>query len=117
MANRHTLSVDSIDHFKKWLISDGWQTQEPKGYYEVLRATKEGKKHPLVVYKRHDTNGGKELVHFTVADRDMGVVRAFLKTKREDDDSYLKDLRTMTPEERERHYLGKWVKGENHGTM
>lgn len=25
--------------------------------------------------------------------------------------SYIKDLRTMTPEERERHYLGKWVTG------
>ena len=35
-------------------------------------------------YKRFDTNGGKELVHYTVADRDMGVVMAFLKddTKR-----------------------------------
>ena len=51
----------------------------PKGYYEVLRATKDGKPLPLIVYKRHDTNRGKELVHYTVADRDMGVVRAFLK--------------------------------------
>ena len=29
---------------------------------------------------------------------------------------YIKDLRTMTPEEKERHYLGKWVKGEDHET-
>lgn len=81
MANRNALSVMKLDDFKSWLISDGWQIQEPKGDYEVLRATKEGRKHPLIVYYRHDTNGGKELVHYTVLDRDMGVVRAFLKKK------------------------------------
>lgn len=81
MANRNTLSVKAIDNFKSWLVADGWQIQEPKGDYEVLRATKEGRKHPLIVYYRHDTNGGKELVHYTVLDRDMGVVRAFLKKK------------------------------------
>lgn len=29
-----------------------------------------------------------------------------------DDTIYIKKLVTMTPEERERHYLGKWGKGE-----
>lgn len=82
MANRHTLYVNKIDDFKEWLIKDGWQTQETKGFYEVLRAIKESKKHPLIVYYRHDTNKGKDLVHYTVADRDMGVVRAYLKVKK-----------------------------------
>lgn len=81
MANRNTLSVIAIDDFKSWLVSNGWQIQVPRGFYEVLRATKEGRKHPLIVYWRHDTNGGKELVHYTVLDRDMGAVRAFLKNK------------------------------------
>ena len=79
MANRHTLPVTYLEGFKAWLVTDGWQVQEPKGDYEVLRATKNGRKYPLLVYRRHDTNGGKELVHYTVADRDMGVVMAFLK--------------------------------------
>ena len=79
MANRNTLSTKAIDNFKSWLVADGWQLQESKGYYEVLRATKDGRKHPLIVYRRFDTNGGKELVHYTVLDRDMGAVRAFLK--------------------------------------
>lgn len=79
MANRNTLSVMKLDDFRSWLVADGWQIQVPRGFYEVLRATKEGRKHPLIVYWRHDTNGGKELVHYTVLDRDMGVVRAFLK--------------------------------------
>ena len=81
MANRNTLSVMKLDDFRSWLVADGWQIQVPRGFYEVLRATKEGRKHPLIVYWRHDTNGGKKLVHYTVLDRDMGVVRAFLKKK------------------------------------
>lgn len=82
MANRHALAVTKLDDFKAWLVSDGWQIQEPKGYYEVLRATKEGRKHPLIVYRRNDTNGGKELVHCTVADRDSGVVGAYIRDRR-----------------------------------
>lgn len=81
MANRHIIAVNKLDDFKAWLGTDGWQIQEPKGDFEVLRATKDGRKHPLLVYYRHDTNGGKELVHYTVCDRDMGVVRAYLKKK------------------------------------
>lgn len=81
MANRNTLAVNQVEKFKAYLVADGWQIQEPKGDYEVLRATKEGRKYPLIVYYRHDTNGGKELVHYTVLDRDMPIVRAFLKKK------------------------------------
>lgn len=79
MANRNTLSVSKLEDFKTWLIKDGWEVQGTKGFYEALRAVKQGRKHPLIVYSRHDTNNGKELVHCTVLDRDMGVIRAFLK--------------------------------------
>lgn len=81
MANRNTLAISSLQGFKTFLALEGWKFQAPKGYYEMLRATKEGRKYPLIVYRRHDTNGGKELVHCTVLDRDIGVVRAFLKKK------------------------------------
>lgn len=81
MANRNTLAVNQLEEFKVWLVKDGWNIQEPKGDYEVLRATKEGRKPPLIVYCRHDTNGGKDLIHYSLLDRDMGVVRAFLKNK------------------------------------
>ena len=85
MANRNTLSIMKLDDFKSWLVAGGWHIQVPRGFYEVLRATKEGRKHPLIAYWRHDTNGGKKLVHFTVLDRDVGVVRAFLKKKYTED--------------------------------
>lgn len=81
MANRNTLSVNQLEAFKAWLIAYGWQVKVPKGDYEVLRAFRECKKYPLIVYKRFDTNGGKELVHYTVLDRDMEVVRAFLRSR------------------------------------
>lgn len=77
MANRNTLSVNQMEKFKAYLVADGWELQEPKGDYEVLRATKEGRKHPLIVYFRHSNS----LVHYTVLDRDMPIVRAFLKKK------------------------------------
>ena len=81
MANRNTLSVNKIDEFKSWLEKDGWQLQKNKGLYEVFRAVKQGRKHPLIVYFRHDTNNGTKLVHYTVLDRDIGVVKAFLRSK------------------------------------
>ena len=81
MANRSTLAVSKLDDFKEWLKQDGWELQEPKGEWEVLRAVKLGRKRPLIAYKRIDTDNGTELVHYTVEDRDMGVVWAFLKSK------------------------------------
>lgn len=83
MANRCTLSVSKLGDFKEWLKRDGWIIQEPKGYWEVLRAVKQGRKRPLVVYKRMDTLRGNEIEHYTVEDRDMGVVWAFLKSRKE----------------------------------
>ena len=79
MANRNTLSVKRLDEFKEWLENNGWQVQETKGFYEALRAVKKDRKHPLIVYWRHNTNNGNELVHYTVLDRDMGIIRQFLR--------------------------------------
>lgn len=82
MKTRNILAVTALDRFKNWLVSDGWEIQPTKGEYEVLRAIKEGRK-PLIIYNRLSTNNGGPLVHLTVLDRDVGVVRAFLKDKRE----------------------------------
>lgn len=79
MANRNTLSVNKLEAFKTWLEKDGFELQETKGFYEALRAVKKDRKYPLIVYFRHETNNGKKLVHYSVLDRDMGVIRAFLK--------------------------------------
>lgn len=81
MANRHTLARTKLNDFVEWLISDGWKIQEPKGSYEVLRATKEGRKHPLIVYKRHPARS-TELEHYTICDRDCGVVGAYIRDRK-----------------------------------
>jgi len=83
MADRHTLSVNKIDDFKKWLASDGWVLQETKGVYEVLRATKQGKKYPMIIYGRDKTDGNTRLVHLTVLDRDMTILKQYLRDKKE----------------------------------
>ena len=82
MANRHILSTTRLGDFKTYLISQGYIINEPKGNYEVLRASKKGRKHPLIVYERLTNNAGTPLVHLTVMDRDASVVRNFLKSKK-----------------------------------
>lgn len=73
MANRHTLHISKLEDFKKWLVKDGWKIEEPKGVYEVLRARKQGRQNPLIVYTKADA---KE--HLSIMDRDSGIVGAFL---------------------------------------
>ena len=74
MANRHTLHISKLEDFKKWLVKDGWEIEEPKGIYEVLRARKYGRQNPLIVYTKADV---KE--HLSVMDRDSGIIGAFLR--------------------------------------
>ncbi len=81
MANRNTLCVTQLNDFKLWLIKDDWQIQESKGTWETLRATKQGRKNPLIVYEKLSTIRGQSLVHLTVLDRDMPIVRQFLNSK------------------------------------
>ena len=82
MANRHILSTTRLEEFKTYLLSNGYTLNAPKGSYEVLRASKPGRKHPLIVYERLSNNAGTELVHLTVMDRDMNVIRNFLHSKK-----------------------------------
>ncbi len=82
MANRSTLAVSKLDDFKEWLKADGWELQKTKGEWEVLRAVKTGRKRPLIVYERLETNNNTKLVHLTVEDGDMGVVMAYLKARK-----------------------------------
>lgn len=74
MANRYMLHISKLEDFKDWLVKDGWEIEQPKGTYEVLRARKSGRKNPLIVYTKADA---KE--HLSLMDRDSGVVGAFLR--------------------------------------
>jgi len=38
-VSRNRLAIHKLDEFKGWLETQGWQTAETKGDYEVLRMT------------------------------------------------------------------------------
>lgn len=77
MADRRTLHISKLESFKEWLEKDGWTIEEPKGVWEALRARKLGRPHPLIAYLKLDA---KE--HLSIMDRDVGVVKAFLRDEK-----------------------------------
>lgn len=82
MANRNILALSKIDDFKDWLVSDGWKLQKTEGVWEVVRARKDGRKYPLIIYKKMNTDNGNTTVHCSVLNRDVGVVRAYLRERK-----------------------------------
>ena len=80
MADRRTLHINKLEDFISWLIEDGWEIEEVRGDYEVLRARKSGRKHPLIVYTKLES---KEKPHLSLMDRDIGVVMAYLRDRKE----------------------------------
>lgn len=79
MADRSMLAVSKLDNFKQWLKQHGFEICQVKGEYEALRATKKGRKYPLIVYKRLSSKSGNEIAHLSVLDRDMATVKVFMK--------------------------------------
>ena len=82
MASRNWLHISKLEDFKQWLIKSGWNIEETKGLWEVLRARKEGRQNPLIIYSKKNA---KE--HLSVADRDCDVIRAFLAYHKQDERS------------------------------
>lgn len=74
MANRNTLHISKLQDFEQWLSENGWTIEKPNGVYEVLRARKISRKNPLIVFKKANA---KE--HLSVMDRDIDVIRAYLR--------------------------------------
>jgi len=74
MSQRCLLHKNKLEKFKQWLINNGWEIKDTKGFYEVLRATKEGRKTPLIVYTKANA---KE--YYSVMDKDYVVVKQFIR--------------------------------------
>lgn len=93
MAKRNMLHVNKLENLKKWLVHDGWNILPTStNTYEVLRAVKEGKQNPLIIYS------GKSGEHLSFADRDMSVVGAFLRDSKKPQTNADR-IRRMTDEE------------------
>lgn len=76
MACRQILHFNHLEAFERYLVTTGWRIEKTKGIYEVLRARKADRRHPLIIYKK---DRAKE--HLTYMDRDRSVVAAFLRSK------------------------------------
>ena len=72
MANRCLLHKNKLEKFKQWLELDGWEIQDNKDLFEVIRARKDGRY--LIVYRRLDASE-----HYSIKDVDASIVRRFLK--------------------------------------
>ena len=94
MANRSLLHISKVEDFKNWLKEDGGQIEQTKGIYEIVRATK-GTRKPLIVYTRD--NKGKE--HITVQNRDVPVVRAYIRDRRREARAKANGIQKVTQEE------------------
>ena len=77
MANRHTLAIRELENFKAWLQSKGWQIEQTKGCYEVLRAKHDKYKYPLLVHKK---DNAKE--HLSIDERQLNIYRQYFNEKK-----------------------------------
>jgi hypothetical protein len=87
MADRMTVRYDELELFKEFLLYRGFELEEPKGEYEVLRARYKGKKGnkkqiykkthiPLILFRRDRG------CHFTLnKPYDDGLDRSFIDWK------------------------------------
>ena len=74
MANKHLLHKNRLMDFEAWLVENGWQLQEPKGKYEVVRAVNKSFQNvPLIVYTRQDSPE-----HYSVSDSNAKIIEMFL---------------------------------------
>lgn len=78
MANRDTLHLKHLEPFTLWLMEQGYQRMEPTNFYEALRMR--NGKDTIVLYRRNNMEQ-----HFSVRDKDMQLVRAFLRYYKEGD--------------------------------
>lgn len=82
MPNRETLRVERLKEFEAWAIAAGYTSEPVKGQYEVLRLRPPTGEGPWIFYRRIQTHAGGELVHLTVPNEAMPLVRRWLKDVR-----------------------------------
>ena len=104
MANRHLLAINKLEDFRNWLLKNGWQIEETKGKYEVLRARKSTEKLPLIVYKK-DKDG---LIHLSVSDWNTKYVYEFINDNKSNKQT---DLQTQLDQQKAMwNELKEWLK-------
>ena len=72
MARRNLIHRKHLSLLRVYFRKEGWTLSDPKGEWEVFRATHPDYKRPVIVYKSFNPQ------HFTIDDRDVKIFRAFL---------------------------------------
>lgn len=76
MKNRTTVHHGLLSDLKSYLEKSGWTIHDPKGKYEVLRATKSGYPRPLMVFDRDRGCG------YSIDERDMAIYKGWHRNRR-----------------------------------
>lgn len=76
MANRALLHVDKLPEFRAWLTDRGYELEDPKGTYEVLRVRYPG--YPPVIFYQRD----RATVHITTYGHGEKLAWAFIRERR-----------------------------------
>ena len=84
MARRNLIHRKHLSLLRVYFRKKGWTLQEPKGIWEVFRATHPNHKRPVIVYKSFNQE------HFTIDDRDTRIFREFLQWMKESAEGFRK---------------------------
>jgi len=77
MANRSTLAFTKLEDFKAWLISNGCELLDPKGFYEVIRWKSNVKNESMpIIFRKSDAK-----MHFSCNEVAASYVRAWLRQR------------------------------------
>ena len=97
MKNHIVVLHPMLEDLKTYLKQSGWNFEEPKGKYEVLRARLPGRSTPLLIHNRERGCG------YSIDERDMKVYRGWQRSRRRRGiDPY-----SYTKEEWEAYWNGK----------
>lgn len=87
MARRNLIHRKHLSLLRIYFRKTGWTLLEPKGMWEVFRATRPDRKRPVIVYKSFNPE------HFTIDDRDHKIFQNFMK--------WMKDNQIVTSNRKE----------------
>ncbi len=73
MARRNFIHRKHLSLLRIYFRKKGWTLLEPKGFWEVFRATHPDYNRPVIVYKSSNPE------HFTIDDRDSKIFQAFIQ--------------------------------------
>lgn len=79
MARRNLIHRKHLSLLRVYFRKAGWTLLEPKGLWEVFRASSPNRRRPVIVYRSFNSE------HFTIDDRDSRIFTEFLRWLKNND--------------------------------